>query len=115
MKVVMKIDMNVIMKVDMKIDIKNIIKESFEQKNIDKSDKVLPSHIKKAIEILYPTFSDKLIAKCDFFVQNKSTSKCDISFEYDIINLYQINRAYKFGEGSPETVSYAYGLIMRFC
>jgi hypothetical protein len=110
------------MKANMKVNIKNIINESFNQKNIENSIRVQPDHVKKAIEIIYPTVATELINKCEYFVKIKNENKnsnntspyYDISPYYDLSDVYLITKAYNFNKGNQETVDYALGLIMDF-
>ena len=99
-------------------DISLIIKKSFQIKNQSDNMKIMPLDIAKAILFLYPSDAEKMINKCDQFLENKITKgdnfKYNLSPVYDLSDVYLIIRSFNFGKGHEYCVYYLYGLIMDF-
>ena len=102
----------------MKIDLMEIINQAIIIQTSSSDKQILPIHIKKAIEYIYPNISSNLISKCDSFLyiykhNKKILAKYDLSSEYDIADVFHIIRSFNFDKGKKDSVYYMYGLIME--
>jgi hypothetical protein len=102
----------------MKIDIIEIIKQSINIQILFDDKQILPIHIRKAIEYIYPNISSNLISKCRSFLSmykqnNRILDEYNLSSEYGINDVIYIIRSFNFGKGKRDSVYYMYGLLME--